>query len=193
MLNIPALILSSIIWSLLWLLFVALCLRHFPWAMAHDYPPDMQQAAALPAPTPAQKRRTTLFAAAVFAILFAFAIATTLLAYAGQPASFATLFCHLWLMGMAWTAVDLLLLDWLLICTLGSPLFLLPNTTHCAGRRNFRFHFIGFLKGCLSLPNPAHKKQPLNISGCLFCFVTQQIHPTYPSAAQKTACPYARC
>ena len=56
MLNIPALILSSIIWSLLWLLFVALCLRHFPWAMAHDYPPDMQQAAALPAPTPAQKR-----------------------------------------------------------------------------------------------------------------------------------------
>ena len=54
-------------------------------------------------------------------------------------------------MGMAWNAVDLLLLDWLLICTLGSPLFLLPNTAHCAGRRNFRFHFIGFLKGCITM------------------------------------------
>ena len=54
-------------------------------------------------------------------------------------------------MGMAWNAVDLLLVDGLLICTLASPLFILPNTAHCAGRRDFRFHFIGFLKGCVAM------------------------------------------
>ena len=54
-------------------------------------------------------------------------------------------------MGMAWNAVDLLLVDWLLICTLASPLFIFPNTAHCAGRRDFRFHFIGFLKGCIAM------------------------------------------
>ena len=75
MLNTPALLLSSIIWSLLWMIFVAISVRHFPWTMAHDYPPDMQQAAALPAPSPAQKRHAALFTALAFALLFAFAIA----------------------------------------------------------------------------------------------------------------------
>ena len=79
------------------------------------------------------------------------AIATTLLAYAERSASFATVLCHLWLMGMAWNAVDLLLVDWLLICTLASPLFIFPNTAHYAGRRDFRFHFVGFLKGCVAM------------------------------------------
>ena len=97
------------------------------------------------------KKRAILFAATAFAILFAFAIAATLLAYTGRSASFATVFCHLWLMGMAWNAVDLLLVDGLLICTLASPLFILPNTAHCAGRRGFRFHLIGFLKGCVAM------------------------------------------
>ena len=151
MLNTPALLLSSIIWSLLWMIFVAISVRHFPWTMAHDYPPDMQQAAALPAPSPAQKRHVALFTALAFTLLFAFAIATTLLAYAGRGASFATVLCHLWLMGRAWNAVDLLLVDWLLICTLASPLFILPNTAHCAGRRDFRFHFVGFVKGCIAM------------------------------------------
>lgn len=151
MLNTPALLLSSIIWSLLWMIFVAITVRHFPWTMAHDYPPDMQQATALPAPSPAQKRHAALFTALAFTLLFAFAIATTLLAYAGRGASFATVFCHLWLMGRAWNAVDLLLVDWLLICTLASPLFIFPNTAHCVGRHDFRFHFVGFLKGCVAM------------------------------------------
>ena len=147
MLNTSALFLSSIIWSLLWMIFVAISVRHFPWTMAHDYPPDMQQATALPA----QKRHAALFTALAFTLLFAFAIATTLLAYAERSASFATVLCHLWLMGMAWNAVDLLLVDWLLICTLASPLFIFPNTAHYAGRRDFRFHFVGFLKGCVAM------------------------------------------
>ncbi|MFC2293059.1 MAG: hypothetical protein ACFNLD_07510 [Kingella oralis] len=54
-------------------------------------------------------------------------------------------------MGRAWNAVDLLLVDWLLICTLASPLFIFPNTAHCVGRHDFRFHFVGFLKGCVAM------------------------------------------
>ena len=97
-----------------------------------------------------KKARRTIYRAGVHPT-FAFAIATTLLAYAGRGASFATVFCHLWLMGMAWNAVDLLLVDWLLICTLASPLFIFPNTAHCAGRHDFRFHWMGFVKGCVAM------------------------------------------
>ncbi|MFC2293058.1 MAG: hypothetical protein ACFNLD_07505 [Kingella oralis] len=68
MLNTPALLLSSIIWSLLWMIFVAITVRHFPWTMAHDYPPDMQQATVLPAPNPAQKRHAALFTALAFTL-----------------------------------------------------------------------------------------------------------------------------
>lgn len=84
-------------------------------------------------------------------MLFASALASVWLAYDWRSVPFATVLCHLWLMGMAWNAVDLLLVDWLLICTLASPLFILPNSAHCAGRRDFRFHFIGFLKGCIAM------------------------------------------
>ena len=56
MLNIPALLFSCAAWCLLWLILLAICVRHFPWAIAHDYPRDMQDCAALPAPSNAQKK-----------------------------------------------------------------------------------------------------------------------------------------
>ena len=151
MLNIPALLFSCADWCLLWLILLAICVRHFPWAIAHDYPRDMQDCAALPAPSNAQKKRSTIFAALSFVLLFASALASVWLAFDWRSVPFATVLCHLWLMGMAWNAVDLLLVDWLLICTLASPLFILPNSAHCAGRRDFRFHFIVFLKGGIAM------------------------------------------
>lgn len=42
---------------------------------------------------------------------------------------------------------DLLILDWLLFCTLQPRAMVLPGTEGMAGYRDYRFHFSGFLKG----------------------------------------------
>jgi hypothetical protein len=42
---------------------------------------------------------------------------------------------------------DLLILDWLFFCTIQPRIMVLPGTAGMAGYRDYRFHFIGFLKG----------------------------------------------
>jgi hypothetical protein len=42
---------------------------------------------------------------------------------------------------------DLLVLDWLFFCTIQPRAMLLPGTEGMAGYRDYRFHFIGFLRG----------------------------------------------
>jgi hypothetical protein len=42
---------------------------------------------------------------------------------------------------------DLLILDWLFFCTIQPRIMVLPGTEGMAGYRDYRFHFIGFLKG----------------------------------------------
>jgi hypothetical protein len=42
---------------------------------------------------------------------------------------------------------DLLVLDWLFFCTIQPRVMVLPRTEGMAGYRDYRFHFIGFLKG----------------------------------------------
>ena len=42
---------------------------------------------------------------------------------------------------------DLLILDWLFFCTIQPRAMVLPGTEGMAAYRNYRFHFIGFLKG----------------------------------------------
>jgi hypothetical protein len=42
---------------------------------------------------------------------------------------------------------DLLIADWLIFCTLRPKAIVLPGTEGLAGYRDYRFHFIGFLKG----------------------------------------------
>ena len=39
------------------------------------------------------------------------------------------------------------MLDWLLFCTLRPRAIILPGTEGMAGYRDYRFHFVGFLKG----------------------------------------------
>jgi hypothetical protein len=42
---------------------------------------------------------------------------------------------------------DLIVLDWLFFCTIQPRQMVLPGTEGMSGYRDYRFHFIGFLKG----------------------------------------------
>ena len=52
---------------------------------------------------------------------------------------------------MAWNVVDLVIVDWLFICLLSFKYFVLPKTENCKGNKNYKFHFIGFLKGFVAM------------------------------------------
>lgn len=59
------------------------------------------------------------------------------------------MFLHLWIICLTWNVVDLLILDWLVFCTITPKCFVLPGTGNCKGYKDYKFHFIGFLKGCV--------------------------------------------
>lgn len=48
---------------------------------------------------------------------------------------------------LTFNVYDLLILDWLVVCTLRPRWFVLPGTEGMAGYRDYRFHFVGFLIG----------------------------------------------
>ncbi len=50
---------------------------------------------------------------------------------------------------LVFNTFDLILLDWLLFCTVQPKLMVLPGTEGMPGYRDYRFHFIGFLKGLI--------------------------------------------
>ncbi|WP_164828507.1 hypothetical protein, partial [Streptococcus sp. DD11] len=98
-----------------------------------------------------QKKKNILFGLISFTVLILTALAGALWTYGWKETPFLTLFAHYWLMGMVWNAVDLFLVDWLLICCLTSPLFIFPGTEHCQGHKDYLFHLKGFFKGCLAM------------------------------------------
>jgi len=48
---------------------------------------------------------------------------------------------------LVFNVFDLIILDWLFFCTIQPRSMVLPGTEGMAGYRDYRFHFIGFLKG----------------------------------------------
>ena len=48
---------------------------------------------------------------------------------------------------LVFNVFDLIVLDWLFFCTIQPRSMVLPGTTGMAAYRDYRFHFIGFLKG----------------------------------------------
>lgn len=142
---------SGIFWSALWMVAIAIALRWFPFLLEHDYPPEEQTAANLKAPTATEKRRDLLFAVSSMLLLFAFLFLFGFWAYQGESVSFRQLFLYLWGICMCWNVVDLVVVDWILICRLSCPYFMLPGTSSNVKNKQYRFHFIGFLKGLITM------------------------------------------
>ena len=54
-------LLLGLIWSGLWMAFLYVIMKYFPWEMLHDYPEDVRKASTLPEPTRKQKRNAKIF------------------------------------------------------------------------------------------------------------------------------------
>jgi len=111
-----------------------------------DYPPDIRQRYGPMSPRSARLRP---FVAALFFIPI---LVVPLL---GLAALRAKLGYVPFIQALAFSAVaflvfntyDLIVLDWLFFCTIQPRQMVLPGTEGMPGYRDYRFHFIGFLKG----------------------------------------------
>lgn len=142
-------LLEGLAWSVLWVLILLAMFFRYPWLLVHDYPPDARAACRLPEPPPRKKREGRVFCACAWVILLGTLMAVGLLHYSDAPVSFWAVFFHLWIVCLMWNVVDLLIMDWLLFCTLTPQWIVLPGTEGCAGYKDYKFHFVGFLHGCV--------------------------------------------
>lgn len=142
-------ILEGILWSALWMAMVFVLIRYFPWLIEHDYPPDIREAAHTPAPTPRQKRKGNIFTIISYIVLIGTLIFLGLIHYIESPVSFGVVFLHIWIICFMWNVVDLLIVDWLIVCKITPKWMMISGTEHCRGWKDYGFHLKGFLRGCV--------------------------------------------
>lgn len=149
--NYTVIILESIVWSLLWMAMIAYALRVYPFTLEHDYPEDVRNVANIQKPSSIEKRKGMIFSVLSLILLLGLLVAFGVLGHKQKPIHLPHLFLHIWMISMSWNMVDLVIVDWLLICMCSCKYFVLPNTEAYRGNKNYVFHFKGFLKGIVAM------------------------------------------
>ncbi len=142
-------LMNGLIWSVLWIAYVYMLLKCFPWEMVHEYPDDIKEKTTLRAPTDEQKKQAKLWGGLASIALFVILTVFPLLYYKNTPDTFLHIFLYTWIIAFTWNVIDLIIMDWLLVCTITPDWLVLPGTEGCSGYKDYKFHFIGFLQGCL--------------------------------------------
>lgn len=111
-----------------------------PFAFLSDYPEDIRRAAH--APTPGQ-RRAGVTGGIVFMIVLLASLGAVVFSWgmAHPGAGFFELALMAMVAIILFVVVDLLVVDWLVICTWRPRAILVPGTEHCAGWRDRSHHF----------------------------------------------------
>ncbi|WP_313547271.1 hypothetical protein, partial [Corynebacterium sp.] len=102
------------------------------------YPEDIHQAA--PSPTAGQKR-AGLISGIVFVIVLFSSITGVVWAWGAQhaEASFLELALMTFVLSVMFALFDLVIIDWLIICTWRPKAMVYPGTEDCAGWRDYGF------------------------------------------------------
>ena len=131
------------------MIYVYILVSRFPWEMLHDYPEDIQKASTLPAPSDEQKKKAKIFSVLFSLVIFGALIVFGVLKYAGEKVSFTEILLFTFIIAMIWNVVDLVIMDWLIICKLTAKWVVIEGTEGCRGYKDYMYHFKGFLIGCV--------------------------------------------
>ena len=146
MVNTSLLLTDGAILSVLFGVYVGGTLFCKPRIWLHDFPPDIQ--ALTPSKTDQEKRLTALLTIPFFILLFG-GLGLTAARY-GTAHGFLGMLLHTYLVYLIVNLFDLVVLDWGMSMHLvdpQNPPF--PGTEGAKGYRDYRFYFVGFLKGCV--------------------------------------------
>lgn len=115
--------------------------------MLQDYPKSIQQ--AVPPKTKTEKRQTIWYGLPFLLILIGYPLVTGAYFALLHDWEFQQIFLFTWGISLFANTYDLLVLDWLIVCTITPKLVIIPGTKGNKGYKDYRFHFIGFLKGII--------------------------------------------
>lgn len=110
-----------------------------PYTFFHDYPADIRGAAQAPT---ASQRRAGQIGGTVFmvTVLVATGAVPVTWGLSHPDAGFPELTLTALVVTLMFALFDILVVDWLVICTLRPSRIVYPGTEHCAGWRDYRFH-----------------------------------------------------
>jgi hypothetical protein len=114
-------------------------LRHYPKEVREIVPPRSEK-----------ERRMSILLGVPFGLLFLgyiFASALLWRASAQGSPSFWELFAHAFGVFFFFNLVDLLILDWLIVCWYAPGWAIIPGTEHIVIPKDYLYHFKGFLTG----------------------------------------------
>jgi hypothetical protein len=117
-----------------------------PRVMLQDFPEDVRR--AVPPKTPAERRETVFWVVPFAAVLFGLPLAAAIVTRTQQPdLSYGGAFLAALTPLVIFNLFDLLIVDWLVLCTLTPGFMMLPGTEGMAGYKDYGPHFRGFLFG----------------------------------------------
>jgi heme/copper-type cytochrome/quinol oxidase subunit 3 len=111
-----------------------------------DYPPDIRE--RFGPMSERAKRQRRLIGIPVFLLLTGVLVLSSVrLAQIGSESLFFSVFFGTFVVLLVFSAVDLLILDWLVFVTLRPRIVVLPGTEGAEGYGDYGFHFRAFLRG----------------------------------------------
>jgi len=122
-------------------------LRANPRIWLNDFPPDIRR--AVPPKTDAEKRQSLLWGLPFLAVLLGGPLVSNLILnqQRGGSASLVTLFINGFGVALFFNVVDLLIVDWLVLCRFTPRFLVIPGTEGMAGYKDYGHHFRGFVIG----------------------------------------------
>lgn len=130
---------------------ILLSLYAEPRMWLQDLPRDIRD--AVPPKTRDEKRRSLLWGIPLGAVMFGVPVWSCLVVarQLGSKASFGMLWADAFGVAMVFNLVDLVLIDWVIVCWVTPSFLVIPGTAGLAGYKDYGHHFRGFLIGVLGL------------------------------------------
>lgn len=97
--------------------------------------------------TKSEKKGFLIMALPMLLLVMIFLIFSTFFTYKNLNISYLVLFLHLLIVFMVWNVFDLVIFDWLIFCIINPKFMILPGTNGHPAYKDYKYHFIGFLKG----------------------------------------------
>ncbi len=96
--------------------------------------------------TKTEKKAFLILAIPMLVIIISYLISSVLNTY-NSSSTFLTIFLHYYVVLMIWNVVDLLIVDWLIFCTINPDFIVISTTKGNKAYKNYKYHFVGFIKG----------------------------------------------